>query len=120
LGADRLLPAGFVDVKEDLIGPWEDWKENLISKITDGDSQPWKSEELKVEIQKSDATSKLGGEDMSYAIVRKNDEIAGREVGPAKRHLEVELPKDVTYRTGTLLFRKETEYQCSSQQVTIS
>jgi cytochrome P450/NADPH-cytochrome P450 reductase len=106
LGADRIQPAGFVDVKEDIVGPWEDWKEEFISTISGDDAQPVKGEELKVEIKKSDVTSKLGGEEMSTAIVRKNDEIAGTEVGPAKRHLELELPKDISYRTGRCFFNK--------------
>jgi cytochrome P450/NADPH-cytochrome P450 reductase len=100
LGAHRLQPAGFVDVKEDIVGPWEDWKERFVSTISGNHTQPLKSEELKVEVKPSDAATKLGGNEISYGFVRKNDVIATADVGPAKRHMEIELPEGATYRTG--------------------
>jgi cytochrome P450/NADPH-cytochrome P450 reductase len=100
LGANRLQPADFIDVKEDIIGPWEDWKEKFISTISGEGMKPLKSEDLVVEIKKPEAAVKLGGEEMSFGLVRKNEEIAGTDVGPAKRHIEIELPEGTTYRTG--------------------
>jgi cytochrome P450/NADPH-cytochrome P450 reductase len=100
LGAERFHPTGFVNVKEDFVGPWDDWKEKLISTILGTKTEPLMVEELQVEFVKSDAAIKLGGEEMSYGYVRKNDVIAGTEVGPEKRHMEVELPEGATYQTG--------------------
>lgn len=45
----------------------------------------------------------LAGSEMSYGVVRENREIADTSVGPAKRHMEVELPKGTTYQTGDYL-----------------
>jgi cytochrome P450/NADPH-cytochrome P450 reductase len=104
LGANRIQPADFIDVKEDIVGPWEDWKENFMSTISGEGTKLLKSENLLVKIEKPEAVVKLGGDEMSFGLVKKNDEIAGTAVGPAKRHLEVELPEGTTYRTGMKSF----------------
>jgi cytochrome P450/NADPH-cytochrome P450 reductase len=100
LGTERLQPAGFVNVKEDIVGPWEDWKEEFVSSISGHGTDALKGEGLKVSIEKPDAAAKLGGEEISFGTVKKNDIIAGIDVGPEKRHMEVELPEDTSYRTG--------------------
>lgn len=102
LGAERVLPAGFVDVKDDLVGPYEDWKEKLIVALSGEKADALKTEELVVEIGKPDAAVKLGGDEMSHGFVKKNDVIADTSVGPEKRHMEVELPEGTTYRTGLI------------------
>ncbi|KAK6078628.1 bifunctional P-450/NADPH-P450 reductase [Seiridium cupressi] len=35
LGAKALTKAGFVDVKEDVVGPWEDWRDELLASVGD-------------------------------------------------------------------------------------
>jgi len=100
LGAKNIHQVGFADVKEDVMGPWEDWKQALVTKISGSNAEPMVAEELKVDIGKSDTAVKLAGEEISYGYVKKNDVIADMEVGPAKRHMEVELPEGTTYQTG--------------------
>jgi len=102
LGGSRICPPGFVDVKEDIVGPWEDWTAQLwpaLSKAT-GTEQKLEEEQLKASIGKPEHVSKLAGEEISHGFVKKNEVLATDEIGPGKRHLEVELPEGTTYRTG--------------------
>jgi hypothetical protein len=46
-----------------------------------------------VEMQKPEVAMTLAGEDISFGYVRRNDVIADTKVGPAKMHMEVELPE---------------------------
>jgi cytochrome P450/NADPH-cytochrome P450 reductase len=101
--AHRCVLTGFVDVKEDLVGPWEEWKEKILGAISGGSSKVESASKLSVSIGKSEAATKLGGKEISYGYVRKNEVIAGNEVGPAKRHIDIELSEGVTYRTGDYL-----------------
>lgn len=61
------------------------------------------SKSLKAGIIKTGTPSILAGNEMSYGIIRENREIADTSVGPAKRHVEVELPRGTTYQTGDYL-----------------
>ena len=45
----------------------------------------------------------LGGQEMSWGIVKSARSLGGSEVGPEKRELEVQLPEGITYRTGRFL-----------------
>lgn len=102
LGGSKICPPGFVDVRGDINGPWEDWTAQLwpaLSKIT-GTEQKLEEEQLKVSTGKPDHVSKLAGEEISHGFVKKNKVLVPNEVGPAKRHMEVELPEGMTYRTG--------------------
>jgi len=100
LGADRIQPPSFIDVKEDFVGPWDDWKEKFISIISSGDTQKLLTEEITAAIEKSDAAIKLAGDEISYGFVRMNESLTGTDIGPAKMHTEVELPEGTTYRPG--------------------
>ena len=42
----------------------------------------------------------LGGQEMSWGVVKSAKSLGGSEVGPEKRELEVQLPEGSTYRTG--------------------
>ena len=42
----------------------------------------------------------LGGQEMSWGIVKSARSLGGSELGPEKRELEVQLPEGSTYRTG--------------------
>jgi cytochrome P450/NADPH-cytochrome P450 reductase len=101
LGAAPMVPTSYVDVREDLVGPWEDWRDSFLAALG-GEEQLAKvdTEELTVTFEKRDVAAKLAGEDISEAIVRVNREIANTDVGFAKRHTEVELPLGMTYRSG--------------------
>ncbi|KAI0183157.1 cytochrome P450 [Xylaria flabelliformis] len=104
LGAERLIAPKFVNVKEDLIGPWDDWRDELLTKLS-GQSQSVANttSDLKVTIEKSDTVDLLAVETTSTGIVKENKQVAGTEVGSAKRHMEVELPEGITYEPGDYL-----------------
>ncbi|KAI8629786.1 cytochrome P450 [Xylariaceae sp. FL1651] len=104
LGAKRLIPAKFVDVKEDPVGPWEDWRDELLASSSDG-PQPVHASipELEVTVEKPETADLLAGEKIATGIVRENRLIAEPAVGSAKKHMEVELPEGVTYEPGDYL-----------------
>ncbi|KAK9793614.1 putative Cytochrome P450 [Seiridium cardinale] len=102
LGAKLLTKAGFVDVKEDVVGPWEDWRDELLNSVGD-EKHPTQAPELSVKFEKPSMANKLAGSDVSEALVKKNIEIASAEFGSAKRHMEVELPEGNTYEPGDYL-----------------
>lgn len=102
LGGTRICPPGYVDVKEDIVGPWEDFTAGLwpaLSKAT-GSEQKLKEEEIKIQFEMAEHAKKLAGEEIAHGFVKKNELIATDEVGPAKKHMEVELPVGTTYQTG--------------------
>lgn len=102
LGGTRICPAGYVDVRGDIVGPWEDFTAGLfpaLSKAT-GVEQKLEEEEIKIQFEKAEHAKKLAGEEIDHGYVKKNVLIATNEVGPAKKHMEVELPVGTTYQTG--------------------
>ncbi|KAI0203711.1 cytochrome P450 [Astrocystis sublimbata] len=103
LGAKKIVPSSFVDVKEDLTGPWEDWRDEMLSSIGGTSGGTTTTSDIEVTIDKSDTADLLADETVSTAIVTKNEIIADTEVGFAKRHLEVELSDDATYEPGDYL-----------------
>jgi cytochrome P450/NADPH-cytochrome P450 reductase len=101
LGAERVIPAKFVDVKEDLVGPWEDWRDELLASFSgDSKSASASASELEVTIEKPETADILAGDKVSTGLVKENRQIAGPQVGSAKRHMEIELPEGVTYEPG--------------------
>jgi cytochrome P450 / NADPH-cytochrome P450 reductase len=102
MGATTVYDTGFVDVSGDIMGPWETWQEGLWPKLREfsGASGEVKTNELEVIIGKSEGVEKLAGDEISYGFVKKNEMIATNEIGFAKKHMEVELPPSMTYRTG--------------------
>ncbi|RYC58691.1 hypothetical protein CHU98_g7518 [Xylaria longipes] len=104
LGAKRIISPIFMDVKEDLTGPWEDWRDELLASFS-GQSQSvvTNTSDLELTIEKSDTADLLAGGTISTGIIRENKQVAGTEVGSAKRHMEVELPEGVTYEPGDYL-----------------
>jgi cytochrome P450/NADPH-cytochrome P450 reductase len=82
LGGKGVHYADYVDVREDLVGPWEDWKEALLGKIAGGSTALTPSKELKVEIWKPDSADKLAGAEVSTGIVRKSENLSDTSVGP--------------------------------------
>ena len=102
-GAERFYEVGFTDVRSDLVGPWEKWTEGLWTKLraVTGTKEEIKDDGLQLTIDKSSVSSSLGEDEMTFGTVRLNKEIAGTEVGPAKRHLELELAEGQTYESGT-------------------
>ncbi|KAI1321539.1 cytochrome P450 [Xylariaceae sp. FL0255] len=104
LGAKQIIPTRLVDVKEDLIGPWEDWRDEFLAASggASGASDVGVPE-LDVSIAKPGTVDILAGDTVSTGIIKMNKKIAGTEVGPEKRHIEIELPEGATYEPGDYL-----------------
>jgi len=103
-GAEKIVDAGFSNVKADLFGPWEDWVDILSDALTvsSGARAP-ADKTTEVTIQASKLTSTLGGKEMNIGTVLESRELAGTECGPAKRHMNVRLPEGMTYTAGDYL-----------------
>ncbi|KAH8198930.1 hypothetical protein TruAng_006891 [Truncatella angustata] len=102
LGAKSIIKSGFADVKEDIVGPWEDWRDEFLSSVGD-EKQPIEAPELSVQFGKPTMANKLAGDDVLEALVKKNIEISKAGIGAAKRHIELELPRGVSYEPGDYL-----------------
>jgi len=102
LGATRLVPAGYVDVSQDIAGPFEEWKTVLFPKLRElsGVTSDVQGSEMTVAITQPETPSKLAGEDVSEAVVLSNKIVAKRGLGPEKRQIDVLLPPGVEYRSG--------------------
>jgi cytochrome P450/NADPH-cytochrome P450 reductase len=104
LGGERIIEAGFANVKQDIVGPWETWSEQVLMSL----SGTTKQEEVGVDVQIERSTLNtlpqvLGGEKMSVGVVLANRELADTSVGAAKRHIDVRLPVGTEYRSGDYL-----------------
>ena len=102
MGAKRLMPMSAVDVREDAVGPFEDWKEKMWKMLREegGVKMDVVEKELSVKVDKSPTPLKLTGGEVTTGTVLRNELLAGTEVGPAKRHMEVLLPAGSNYRAG--------------------
>ncbi|KAF2866062.1 cytochrome P450 [Massariosphaeria phaeospora] len=105
MGAKRVTKTGFVDVRYDIMGPWEDWTEIMWADLrrSSGTTTEVASGELKAEISAPKFATHLGGQDLGYGIVKVNKDLGGIEVGLRKRHMEIELPLGSGYRSGDYL-----------------
>lgn len=100
LGAEAFHDAGFIDVKTDPVGPWETYLDSLLSALGANDADEG---EISATITDSGTSAALGGPRLVYGTVRENVQIADDSVGPAKKHIEIELPENMSYRTGDYL-----------------
>ena len=103
LGGERIVEAGYSDVKTDLVGPWEDWSEKLLQALSGGKGAVDSTPGVEVSIQNSKLSQTLGGEEMTIGTVVSNYELADTTVGPAKRHMDVRLPEGSPYTAGDYL-----------------
>ncbi|EPE27540.1 Cytochrome P450 [Glarea lozoyensis ATCC 20868] len=94
LGAQRLCDTGFSNVKEDLIGPWEEFLDPLIESLRKavGASGDVLTKELAVDIQTSKDPKIPPRDESAFGTVLVNRELASNEIGPAKKHMEIRLP----------------------------
>ena len=107
LGGERIMEAGFSNVKRDLISPWEAWSEKLCMTLS-GTSMQKSLDRVGVDVQIERGTLEpiaqvVSGEAMVKAVVTTNIELADTTLGPAKRHVEVSLPANCEYRSGDYL-----------------
>lgn len=102
MGAARFLPFGSVDVKQDIIGPWENWQEQVWATLRKeyGATGEVASSQLQAEITPPKFATNLGGADIGYGVVKVNANLGGAEVGLTKKHMEIELPIGTSYRSG--------------------
>ncbi|KAH7117051.1 cytochrome P450 [Dendryphion nanum] len=101
-GAKRITNTGFVDVKYDILGPWEEWVDTFWQDLrkTSGTTSEVTSGALKAEITCPKFATHLGGANIGYGIVKVNKDLGGKEVGLPKKHMEVELPLGSGYQSG--------------------
>ncbi|CAF0931376.1 unnamed protein product, partial [Didymodactylos carnosus] len=102
-GGRRIVERGAGDAAGDFYGAFEAWKENLFQVLRQaaGVQSVISSEKLSIEIVNS--TRNLG-QITDVGMVKENKLLAeANELGPAKRYLEIELPKGQTYRAGDYL-----------------
>jgi cytochrome P450/NADPH-cytochrome P450 reductase len=102
MGAKRFTNTGFVDVKADILGPFDEWSAVMWEDIRKASSVTTEvvGVELQTEITPPKFVTHLGGPDMSYGIVKVNKSLGGSEVGLEKKHIEIELPLGSGYRSG--------------------
>lgn len=107
LGAERIIEAGFANVKRDLNGPWEAWSEKLCISLS-GTKKQQQPDRIGVDVYiRPNNFNTLpqvhGGEQMTVGVVATNRELGDSSVGAAKRHVEVSLPKGCEYKSGDCL-----------------
>ncbi|CAF0826230.1 unnamed protein product [Adineta steineri] len=103
MGGTRIIERGAGDAAGDFFGAFESWKENLFRALRKdtGDENVFSNEKLSIEIVNS---SRHLGQITDFGIVLQNKILVeANEIGPMKRHLEIQLPKGQTYRTGDYL-----------------
>ncbi|UJR17947.1 hypothetical protein I4U23_004846 [Adineta vaga] len=103
MGGTRIIERGAGDAAGDFFGAFESWKENLFRTLRKdtGNTDVVSDEKLSIEIVN---TKRNLGQSTDFGIVLKNEILVeANELGPMKRHLEIQLPKEQTYRTGDYL-----------------
>jgi cytochrome P450/NADPH-cytochrome P450 reductase len=104
LGAESISPAGYTNVKADLVGPFDDWSQALLQNLSgasasEADQRP----SLNVSVERIQVAKELGDEKMGIGIAMKNEQLADTTVGLEKQHMEVRLPEGMTYQSGDYL-----------------
>jgi cytochrome P450/NADPH-cytochrome P450 reductase len=102
MGGQRCVRFGSVDVKEDIIGPWEEWQDQTWAALRDAYALTGEVEtnQITAEITPPKFATTLGGSDIGYGIVKVNKDLGGGEIGLRKKHMEIELPVGSSYRSG--------------------
>ncbi|KAH7032560.1 cytochrome P450, partial [Microdochium trichocladiopsis] len=109
LGGRLVFEPGYANVKRELLGPWEEWSDRLCLTLSSSGATP-KTRQVEqtagVEVLITKPTSTSIGAASQNDIVSRVPAIShiGGTVGdPAKRHMDVLLPKGSTYKTGDYL-----------------
>lgn len=100
-GASKITENGFVDVKDDPVGPWEDFQEKFLQKLGQAISDT--DEGIIADVTTSDNATTIGAPSLLTGTVRQNTDLADASVGARKKHIEIELPSGVSYETGDYL-----------------
>lgn len=113
LGAQRLVDMGTADAaKNQINGEFEAWEPGLWRAIGDeyGEEHAVQAEEFEIEV-KTEARSVGLRQNVKLATVIKSERIS-QEDAPDERHLELELPEGMEYRTGKLYRSCDDCYRC--------
>ncbi|MGB6116876.1 MAG: cytochrome P450 [Mesorhizobium sp.] len=109
LGANRLIPRGEGDAREDLDGQFQDWFKALWPQVGKGlgldvdfssqiDAEPLYEMEVISDSATNPAIVQTGAKPVT---IRVNSELQNvKKSGRSTRHIEVSLPKGMTYRPG--------------------
>ncbi|KAI9667304.1 MAG: hypothetical protein M1821_000119 [Bathelium mastoideum] len=104
MGGTQIVPEGLCDVRGDILGPWEDWQEKLWKGLSEGGSaMPAIKDKMQVKIYRPEHIDVLAGSEISIGIIKENRQLAVADVSSEKRHMEIELPRGMSYRTGDYL-----------------
>ena len=114
-GARRVAPLGLVDVNGDVFDDFEEWWKDLIQALKD--PQTYAAEAVPLErppMVRPDSglgspisfkglwAPNKGQEEMKLGTVLAHKQLAGEEVGFAKRHMEIALPEGTMYLPGII------------------
>ena len=103
-GGRRIIARGVGDVVGDFFGAFQNWKESLfrVLRKDSGEANMIVSyEKLSIEIVRSKRNL---GQIEDFGMVLQNQVLVeASDMGPMKRHLEIQLPKGQTYPTGDYL-----------------
>ncbi|CAF1180573.1 unnamed protein product [Rotaria sp. Silwood1] len=104
VGGTRIIERGVGDAAGDFFGTFEAWKENLFKVLrnTANIQSIVNDEILKIELVHTSKNNRVQMIDVGFVKENKVLTVAS-ELGPAKRHIEIELPKGQTYRVGDYL-----------------
>lgn len=106
LGCERIIEAGFANVKRDMVGPWEAWSEKLclsLSGITKQEHPDTVGVDVHIDRHQWSIVSQTPGDQMGHGVVTVNLPLTDSSVGAVKQHAEVRLPPGVDYESGDYL-----------------
>lgn len=103
LGANRILKESYSNVKLDIVGPWEEWREQLCQSLSGGKSTSHASVGVEVSIEDGTISHLSSIEGMGVATVVSNHRLADTSVGAAKRHVGIRLAPGCDYTSGDYL-----------------
>jgi len=119
MGAKRFTETGLVNVKGDIMGPWENWSEQMWNDLrkSSGTTTEVLGGQLQAEITPPKFATYLGGKDIGYGVVKVNKSLGGGEVGLTKKHMEIELPPGTSYRSGDYIVILPMNSICNVRRV---
>ena len=119
MGAKRFTETGLVNVKGDIMGPWERWSEQMWNdlRMSSGITTEVLGGQLQADITPPKFATYLGGKDIAYGVVKANKSLGGGEVGLTKKHMEIELPPGTSYRSGDYIVILPMNSICNVRRV---
>ncbi|CAF1239531.1 unnamed protein product [Rotaria sordida] len=103
VGGTRIVDRGIGDAAGDFFGAFEAWKDNLFQVLRKMNGLQGVISQEKLSIEIVNSTRSLGQITDVGIVIENRLLVEASELGPAKRHIEIELPKGQTYRAGDYL-----------------